>query len=279
MRYIPTLTFLFLAGITAARGIGAMSVVQLMFLVVLSTISLATALVLTNTENEMLIRAGWILLGLGVFILGGLRWYGEMVAVRPVVLNDGATMSTEMVVGVLDGPAVTPYRGYRWNGRILEVQRPLQDASALRGGTIEVYSTESPMPGDTVTVEGHLFLPWTARNPGSFDYRDYLLSQGVGYLVDAEVARPDERPWWTVSSTLMRLRLWVRDRLLTEVAGASGEEVASVICALVTGDRDAIPCLPPDRTSRVGRGAVRRGRSGRRGRRLAVAIAVHRPMI
>jgi predicted membrane metal-binding protein len=59
----------------------------------------------------------------------------------------------------------------------------LSDLKAL----LKVYTKKgiSLLPGESVRFEGVLELPGESRNPGQFDYREYLAAQEVFCLVEA----------------------------------------------------------------------------------------------
>ncbi len=49
------------------------------------------------------------------------------------------------------------------------------------------------LPGDTVTFTAKLIKPDPARNPGAFNYRDYLNRQGIVLITDGKAALLDQR--------------------------------------------------------------------------------------
>ena len=97
-------------------------------------------------------------------------------------------------------------------------------------------------PGIPLAVAGRFSLASQALNPGDFDERQYLEGQKVFArfeCVRIEPCHPSEVPW---SSRVVSLALGaVRARVVSAVDGCLPEEEGSVLKALLTGERGAIP--------------------------------------
>ncbi len=95
--------------------------------------------------------------------------------------------------------------------------------------------------GDVIEVVGHLRVPPPPKNPGEFDYRDYLRNQGVHTLIRADfpeaiewISRRRENDW-------RRWRDVVRDRCEQLMAEHVSDSTRPVAEALLLGRRSDIP--------------------------------------
>ena len=170
----------------------------------------------------------------GIFCLGLLRWTSHVTGVWILPLQEGERRTGELVLSVVTPASSLAGGNQRWEAVVREV--PTAEIQALRGHRILVYSEGSVEPGDEYRVSGEVFLPGSARNPGSFNYRGHLLARGIGYSLD--VHKMERLP-----SDPHRLPLWravLRSRILDGTAGRVDGDVRGLILALVLGDRDLL---------------------------------------
>lgn len=70
------------------------------------------------------------------------------------------------------------------------------------------------------------------RNPGMFDYRQYLDSRGIGYLgTIARIENTEQESHWSTS-----LREQVRQEILKRLLAGMGEEAGQLAAAMILGD-------------------------------------------
>ncbi len=188
------------------------------------------------------------LLLLGIFCLGSLRWTGHVAAVRVLPLEEGERRAGELVLSVLTPASPSAGGGQRWEAAVREAAS--EGLGELRGQRILVYSRDSVEPGELYRVHGEVFLPGSARNPGSFNYRRYLLARGIGHSLDAQ--RMDPLP--SGSNRFLSLRATLRRRLLEGTDGVVGGDARGLILALVLGDRDLLPADLVERFRAAGLG-------------------------
>ena len=95
--------------------------------------------------------------------------------------------------------------------------------------------------GDRLGIRGRLASPERARNPGQFDYADYLARRGVHMRLEPDawapiVSRtPSERPGWT-RNVVAPLRTWLKVRLHRHLS----EEPASLVWGLLFGEKQSM---------------------------------------
>lgn len=101
------------------------------------------------------------------------------------------------------------------------------------------YGKHSPQlhPGERWQLWVKLKRPWSLRNPGSFDYEEWLFQQGIratGYVRESQV---NQRLIMAEGYPVLRLRDEIR-RAIEDHLGA--EPMAGIITALAIGERGAI---------------------------------------
>jgi len=86
--------------------------------------------------------------------------------------------------------------------------------------------------GATCQVTGELQIPDEARNPGQFDYRGYLQSQGISYQLVMDSMNQIE----CTGSSLLNIVFDIRNDLISLSAEKRSKETAAWLNALVLGD-------------------------------------------
>ena len=97
-----------------------------------------------------------------------------------------------------------------------------------------------PGPGDRVTVRGRLNLPRGRRNPGEFDYREYLRRRDIWALLaaadqDVRTTRPGSRNW------LFTLAGRARRALNSTIARTLQGSPRALLRGLLLGQRGEVP--------------------------------------
>ncbi len=93
--------------------------------------------------------------------------------------------------------------------------------------------------GDHVRLVGRFRAPSTRRNPGGFDYSEYLFRQGI----EGTVTASEELAHWSSGSSIapenlvQPLRQWIRTTLTTHLPAESG----ALLLGLLLGDTDRLP--------------------------------------
>lgn len=142
----------------------------------------------------------------------------------------------------------------RWNID-LEARRILIKGSAfdVSGGVRIVVQEGVPTarPGDRLRFHSRLRLPRTFGTPGEFDYPRHLKSRGIratGYVADARdlAVFADTAP-----GPRAALEGW-RRQIARRIEGATGEDMAPLVKALVIGDKGGMTSAQRDILSRGG---------------------------
>lgn len=149
--------------------------------------------------------------------------------------------------------AVTPADQSRFECVVTSVDRDLSgDVSLivrLDGGALasvryygEDDSFSSVCTGDSLILYGKLKEPSTARNPGGFDYRDYLLKKGILYTINCERFEVAEIAGFPLDLTgfLQSGFFSLRKNVIDAVSRTFPEEYRALTAALCSGDRSLI---------------------------------------
>ncbi len=93
------------------------------------------------------------------------------------------------------------------------------------------------IPGETVAFSGRIYHPGGQENPGGFNFREYLLQQGVtvGIYGGKELTRLTDAPF-SLQGTMARVRHDLTDYLLSLM----GEEYGAYAAAMLLGNRELI---------------------------------------
>ncbi len=152
-------------------------------------------------------------------------------------------------------PTPLPEGWTRLEGVVQEVKEDEEDRWASYDlktdlGLIRVFGKAGARPGDKVAVEGMMEIPRGATNPGQFDYRAYLLRQGIANVLDARGA-PEilERgvPWSPIA-----LRELIRDRVRRALSTGGALERPDIVLGVVMGDRGLLDEHTEDVFARAG---------------------------
>ena len=103
------------------------------------------------------------------------------------------------------------------------------------------------MPGTAVRFTGRVYVPGGAQNPGGFDFREYLLGQGVAHGVYGATDLTDAGKPWSVRGQAAAWRASLR-AYLCRVMGDESDYAA----AMLLGSREALPEDDTDAFRRVG---------------------------
>lgn len=107
---------------------------------------------------------------------------------------------------------------------------------------------EALMPGARVTLTARLYHPSGADNPGGYDFREYLLQQGITIgLYGWEHLTVDQAPF-----TLDGLAAACRHQLSGQLVRVMGEEAGGYASAMLLGVRSLVPSEDREAFSRLG---------------------------
>lgn len=193
------------------------------------------------------------------------QWHGRDVQVTGVVaslprLQEGVVrfrFEPEAAVAVqggqaIDLPQLMDVAWYAPSSMSAHTLEPATTAAARLVGADEAMSgavVEPVRAGDRWRLSLRLRQPSGLRNPGTFDYEQWLWQQGIQATAYVRDGAKDAAPVWlgdTGRFGLDRLRQQVRDRLLGSVkrsehaAAALEQRSVGVLAALVTGDQRSI---------------------------------------
>ncbi|MDO4517610.1 MAG: ComEC/Rec2 family competence protein [Bacillota bacterium] len=111
---------------------------------------------------------------------------------------------------------------------------------------VKLYETNVPLkPGMRARVYGNLSLPAERRNPGCFDYRLYLKSQGIPLVMTGkkvEIIEDDNsQSEMSRSYDALQERLFItKENFITRVEGNTDEGNAALIKSIMYGDKSLL---------------------------------------
>jgi competence protein ComEC len=92
-------------------------------------------------------------------------------------------------------------------------------------------------PGDRIRFRGKLTIPERARNPGAFDYRQYLKYQAIFCLVEGAV---EDVQILKSAGGIRRLAYTARERLLSWIEAELPPEEGAILAGFLLGDTSAM---------------------------------------
>lgn len=115
------------------------------------------------------------------------------------------------------------------------------DGRPFRAGAYWSFYTDSPpeelAPGVRVTMTARVYHPQGADNPGGFDFRQYLLPQGV----TLGVYGMENLQWEAAGLHPWSLLARARHALVENLCRTMGEEAGSYAAAMLLGERSLMP--------------------------------------
>ena len=134
------------------------------------------------------------------------------------------------------------YKKDQRNKYIISIENiSLPDSQVSVNGNIILYTKkiyEKYRYGDKIQVRGSLITPTGKRNPGQFDYRQYLINQNIFYV--SQVSQSDSirilangRGNWFIKTIIIPLREYCQHLFSTYI----DEETAGLMMALILGEK------------------------------------------
>lgn len=135
---------------------------------------------------------------------------------------------------LLDDPFLSAVSS-RFDVELIGCMQPEQDIMQKAQGKVRLFSSND-IPqiasGDIVRFQARLKTPRDFQNPGSFSWRRYLLTRGIGAV--GSVRGPE---WLLV---LSRSHSGSRRRLDQSIANLDDDRAGGILRAMVTGRREAV---------------------------------------
>lgn len=93
--------------------------------------------------------------------------------------------------------------------------------------------------GDYIRFDGRVFAPATQRNPGGFDYAEYLHRQGFDATArpESELSKWPQERHWSLYNIADSVRQWIRETFDQKL----GESAQALLVGLLLGDTDRLP--------------------------------------
>lgn len=128
----------------------------------------------------------WVMALVSVATFAFLHSVAEKDPLRAAMRERGHPLAAEAVGMVIDAPVSDPAgRFWRFPLRVETLQQAPYPATEIY---VRLTTNRPPAYGDRVRLRGHLQAPAVARNPGEFDWAEYLHRQG--YSAEFEVDSP-----------------------------------------------------------------------------------------
>ena len=138
----------------------------------------------------------------------------------------------------------------RFNARVTSVSYDLAGdvdiTVRLDGGTLAKVNFYNEKPsvitGTSMVICGKLKEPETAGNPGEFDYREYLKTRGILYVISCDRFEVVEEPCFPIDLTgKLQLLFFEFRRRAFECISCSFDEISKGLCAAVCiGDKSLV---------------------------------------
>ncbi|MBI3873118.1 MAG: ComEC family competence protein [candidate division Zixibacteria bacterium] len=157
------------------------------------------------------------------------------------LLNLAQTESRVEVFGRLAGVPVRKASGWRAPVDIVSV-RAQSNAHPLRARVqLDSHqSLEGFRRGDYMRATGWIEPPLVRRNPGGFDYSDYLFRQGIDAVfrpTDSITLLPQPGVGWSLPNLAENVRQWIRSALAAHLPTRS----LALMLGFLVGDTDRMP--------------------------------------
>lgn len=171
---------------------------------------------------------------------------GSEVVLTGYVIRDGVfraamphrqTIDLETQTVEREGNVIAVRAGVRLN-IYQRAPEPEDDSDETQAGSAPV-STRQFVYGERLRIRTKLRLPRNFGNPGAFDYRGYLASQGIEALGSARTDRVEMLPGRS-GTFAGRWRSQVRQSLLERIGTLWPADDAALIAAMLLGDRTGI---------------------------------------
>ncbi|MBR4556820.1 MAG: ComEC/Rec2 family competence protein [Clostridiales bacterium] len=100
----------------------------------------------------------------------------------------------------------------------------------------------SVIPGSSLVLFGKIIEPENAGNPGEFDYRNYLKSKGIIYIIKCEryeVLQTPEFPW-DLSGKLQMFFFEFRRYMIEMISSSFDDDTYALAAAVCVGDKSLV---------------------------------------
>jgi competence protein ComEC len=195
----------------------------------------------TLSRNHLYRTAGVLLMAFSLTALGGWRIASENEDRPSASLNELTESSRRVeLFARVEGVPFQKSSGWRVPLELIAVAGRSGDLP-VRGRVLltSIPSLRGLRYSDYVRFHGRVYTPSVQRNPGGFDYADYLHRQGI----DATVRPESPLTHWPQEGTLSLfnvvepMREWIR----TTLARHLGDVPQSLLAGLLLGDTDRLP--------------------------------------
>lgn len=163
-------------------------------------------------------------------------------ALRHSLIKRGERPILVTVVGMVDDAPQLSASGITW--RFPLVVEALQGTSMHSTKLfVQLRSTEPPSYGDRLSIEGHLKQPTPSRNPGEFDWAEYLHRQGFSGELTVSSAASVQTLERTGGSWIRRSALESREWIAQAVTADLEDDaaIAATIRTMVLGTQESTP--------------------------------------
>lgn len=222
-----------------------------------TAVALAAGILLGRAGSGML--PGWLALAMGLGATALLRdrarlagWAAAVCALgfllgwtgyHPVLPAEGDSLVTGVVCD-----EITLEDTGRLKTRLCSVTLNGSPAGDAYWSCYPEEVPEGLIPGARVTFTGRVYAPGGAENPGGFDFREYLLGQGITYGLYGCTELAAERAPFTLQGEAAALRHRLTERLMAVM----GREAGAYAAAMLLGTKAYLPEEDRAAFSRVG---------------------------
>ncbi|MEA5534886.1 ComEC/Rec2 family competence protein [Crocosphaera sp. XPORK-15E] len=188
----------------------------------------------------------WVIIAL--VALGGALYFQLRIPqphpndISQLIKEDFRPQTVRVLGQVLSEPRLTNNQRHRFWLKAKKVEMIRQQTpSKLVGGklyiTISLAENQLIYPGQTIIIEGSLYKPRSPKNPGSFDFKNYLAKEGAfAGLKGEKIVFKGPEPFWGWTK--------LRQRIIKTFTNSLGDRKGLMISSMLLGRR-AVD-LPPD---------------------------------